>query len=83
MLQDAATLVEPSKAPDIVGGNHADNLILACAEEVSADYLVTGDRRHLLPLGAHGTTKILNSPRFLSVLEGRSRQNGHSSPATR
>ena len=70
MLQDTATLIEPSRFPDVIAANHADNRILACAAETSADYLVTGDRRHLLPLGQHGTARILNAPRFLSVFEG-------------
>ena len=38
-------------------------------ELASADYLVTGDRRHLLPLGEHQGTRILNAPRFLQALE--------------
>lgn len=82
VLKDAAVLVEPSSQPGVLDRNHPDNLILACAEEVSADYLVTGDRRHLLPLGSHRTTKILNSPQFLTVLEGQSIQSGPSSPTT-
>ena len=36
--------------------------------EASADYLITGDRRHLLPLDEHRGIKIRNAPRFLSVL---------------
>ena len=83
MLQNAATVIQPSSQPEVLDRDHPDNLILACAEDVSADYLVTGDRRHLLPLGAHGTTKILNAPRLLSVLEGQSSQNGYNSSATR
>ncbi len=34
----------------------------------NADYLVTGDRRHLLPFGERRGTLIANAPRFLSVL---------------
>ena len=34
----------------------------------SADYLVTGDRRHLLPTGERAEMRILNAPRFLSSL---------------
>ena len=52
------------------GGGHAHNRILECAVEASADYLVTGDPRHLLPLGEHRDTRILNAPRFLSALGG-------------
>lgn len=64
-LRDAATIVELFEA------GHADNRILECAVAASADYLVIGDRRHLLPLKHHQGATILNAPRFLSVLEER------------
>ena len=83
MLRNAATVVEPSRHPEVIYGNHADNRVLACAVETSADYLVTGDRRHLLPLGEHGGARILNAPRFLSVLEGKFGQNGSRSSIKR
>ena len=68
MLRDSATIIEPQQLPDVIENNEADNRILACAMESAADYLVTGDRRHLLPLGEHLGTKIVNAPRFLSAL---------------
>ena len=68
MLRVSATIIEPQQLPDVIEHNEADNRILACAMESAADYLVTGDRRHLLPLGEHLGTKIVNAPRFLSAL---------------
>ncbi len=67
-LGDAATVVEPLRLPEMIEGGHADNRILECAVEVSADYLVTGDRRHLLPLEEHQGARIVNAPHFLSEL---------------
>lgn len=67
-LTKAANVVDPQKLPDVIEANEADNRILECAVEASADYLITGDRRHLLPLGEHRGVRILNAPRFLSVL---------------
>ncbi len=69
-LGDAATVVEPRRLPEMIEGGHADNRILECAVEASADYLVTGDRRHLLPLEEHRGARIFNAPRFLSELGG-------------
>ncbi len=69
-LGNAATVIYPRRLPEVIGGGHADNRIMECAVEAFADYLVTGDRRHLLPLGEHRGTRILNAPRFLSALEG-------------
>ena len=67
-LGNAGTVIYPRRLPEVIGGGHADNRILECAVEASADYLVTGDRRHLLPIGEHEGAKILNAPRFLSML---------------
>ena len=68
-LRAAATIVEPRETPDVVGGGHPDNRILALAAEAGADYLVTGDRRHLLPIGEYEGTRILRAPDLLAVLE--------------
>ena len=67
-LEKAATVIEPQRSPDVIEANEADNRILECAVEASADFLITGDRRHLLPLEKHQGVRILNAPRFLSVL---------------
>ena len=68
-LGNAATVIYPRRLPGVVEGGRPDNRILECTVETSADYLVTGDRRHLLPLGEHEGTRIVNAPRFLSALE--------------
>ncbi len=67
-LQNAATIVEPPRLDEVIAGGHADNRVLECAVAANADYLVTGDRRHLLPIGEHRGTTIVNAPRFLSAL---------------
>ena len=64
-----ATIVEPQRLPEVIASGHADNRILECAAAVSADYLVTGDRRHLLPLGEYEGARILNARSFLSALD--------------
>ena len=67
-LENAATVIEPPRLEEVVEGGHPDNRVLECAVGANADYLVTGDRRHLLPLGEHRGTVIINAPRFLSEL---------------
>ena len=67
-LENAATVIEPPRLEEVIEGSHADNRVLECAVAASADYLVTGDRRHLLPIGGHRGTTIVNAPRFLSAL---------------
>ena len=68
VLQDAATIVEPPRLAEVIEGGHPDNRVLECAVAANADYLVTGDRRHLLPIEEHRGARIVNSPRFLSML---------------
>ncbi|MDE2842336.1 MAG: putative toxin-antitoxin system toxin component, PIN family [Chloroflexota bacterium] len=67
-IENAAVVIDPPRLPEFIEGGHADNRILECAVAVGADYLVTGDRRYLLPIGKHQGTVIINAPRFLSAL---------------
>ncbi len=67
-FRQAATAIDPPRCPEVIEGGHADNRILECAVAASADYLVTGDRRHLLPIGEHRGVQILSPPRFISAL---------------
>lgn len=53
---------------DPITGDPADDAILACAVEVKADVLATGDRKHLLPLGDHGGVRLLTPQAFLAEL---------------
>lgn len=71
MLEDfvaVGDLLTTVKRIDVIPGQDADNQILACAVEHGADYLVTGDRKHLLPLGEFEGVRILRAPEFLAVL---------------
>ena len=61
VLRRWATIVEPESTVTVVQQNEADNRILECALAAQADYIATGDRRHLLPLEEHQGTKIVTS----------------------
>lgn len=45
-----------------------DDLILACAVQAEVDVLVSGDRKHLLPLVAHRGVRILSPQALLAEL---------------
>lgn len=68
-LQGTAVVVEPQRILSVIENHQADNQILAYALEASADYLITGDRRHLLFLETYRNVRIINAPQFLSLLE--------------
>ena len=67
-LIEVGELVATPTRVDVIQAEDADNQILACAVEHGADYLVTGDRKHLLPIGEFEGVKILRAPEFLALL---------------
>jgi predicted nucleic acid-binding protein len=46
-----------------------DDPIIATAVAAKADYLVTGDRAHLLPIGQYEGIRIVSPRKFLDVLQ--------------
>lgn len=68
LLAGWAIIIDPRTRVSCVKRIEADNRILECALESKADYLVTGDRRDLLPLKEFHKTKIVTSAQFLSIL---------------
>jgi putative PIN family toxin of toxin-antitoxin system len=53
-----------------VPGDPKDDPIVATAVAAKADYLVTGDRRHLLPLREYQGIRIVTPRQFLEKLYG-------------
>lgn len=45
-----------------------DNMILECAVVGGATHIVTGDKRHLLPLGTYQGISIINAADFLTLV---------------
>ena len=64
-----AQLVESTERVSIITTKDDDNRILECALAAQADYLVTGDKKHLLPLKTHRNIKIVSPAQFLELLE--------------
>ncbi len=46
-----------------------DNRYLTCAKDGKAKYLVTGDKKHLLPLKRFEETQIISPKEFVKILE--------------
>jgi putative PIN family toxin of toxin-antitoxin system len=68
-IKQLTNLTYPTTNPHIIPNNHPDNQILATCDSCSADYLVTGDKKHLLPLKKFGRTKIVTAQEFFAILE--------------
>lgn len=65
---EITTLVYPHERLSIIKRVDADNRILECAMASGADYIITGDKRDLLPLKSIGPCKIITAREFLQTL---------------
>ena len=67
-ILEAAKLIHPSEKVAVIESHDEDNRILECAVASEADYLVSGDRRHLIPLKRFRGTTIVPPAEFLRLL---------------
>lgn len=67
-MKHLTILTYSTTSPHIIPKNHPDNQILATCDSCNADYLVTGDKKHLLPLKKFGRTKIITAQEFLAII---------------
>ena len=66
--RDATVLVTPRDVPRVVPDDVDDDHVIAAAVAARAQCIVTGDRTHLLPLGAHGDIAIISPRQCLDLL---------------
>ena len=64
--------VTPKVKVNIIKDAPKDNRILECALEVEADYIVSGDKKHLLSLGKFRNIPIISAKQFLDLLYKKS-----------
>ena len=63
-------LMYPSTPAPEVSTDPSDDYLLGLAETSQADFLVTGDKGHLLRLRCHGATRILTARELITLLGG-------------
>jgi putative PIN family toxin of toxin-antitoxin system len=68
-LLSVTKLVDELPELSVVPNDPKDNMVIATAVTAKADYLVTGDRRHLLPMKEYQGVVILSPRSFLDLLE--------------
>jgi len=61
-------IIIPKKKINLIKEKKDDNRILECAFCADADYLITGDKKHILPLSKIGRTKIISAADFIKEL---------------
>ncbi len=67
-LGESALLVFPSDRATGATPDPDDEMILECAFAAEADYIVTGDKKHLLPLREYRGVQIVNAVEFLRLV---------------
>jgi len=65
----ATILVNPGLRIDLIKEDPPDNKFLECAVEAKADYLISGDNKHLLPLKNFQGIKIISPSEFLELYQ--------------
>ena len=65
------TLLSPIDVPRVIERDADDDHVIAAAVAAHAELIVTGDRRHLLPIGTHQGIAILTAQDALAVLASR------------
>lgn len=70
LVRDVSELVYPALRLKVVADDPTDNRILECAVTAQAQFLVTDDRKHLLPLKTYEGIQIVSPRDFLALLAG-------------
>ena len=64
----SAGVHEATEDLDVIEEDPTDNRILECALAANAEFLVTGDKKHLLPLGSFHGVSIIGLREFVVML---------------
>jgi uncharacterized protein len=62
------TLVMPASVPRVLANDPDDDHVIAAAVAARAQLIVTGDRKHLLPIGTHQGIAIVTAREVLDRL---------------
>lgn len=67
-MRSVSALIVPTTRLTVITAKDSDNRILECAVDGRADLIVTGDRKHLLPLDAYAGIRIVTPAEFVATL---------------
>ncbi|MEE8329273.1 MAG: putative toxin-antitoxin system toxin component, PIN family [Thermodesulfovibrionia bacterium] len=66
-IKNIVTVINPDVSLSVVKNDPSDNKILECAVAAKANYIVTGDKNHLLPMKEYKGIKIVNPAELLRL----------------
>ena len=67
-IKNSAVVVHPKSKVSVIKEKDSNNRILECALEVKADYIISGDTKHLQPLKEFQGIPILSPAQFLATI---------------
>jgi putative PIN family toxin of toxin-antitoxin system len=67
-IEDVAEIVQTTSRIKVILHPDGDNRVLECAVDGSAEFIVTGDTKHILPLKQYKGIRILSPSEFLKLL---------------
>jgi putative PIN family toxin of toxin-antitoxin system len=68
LFKTVAELVETTSQLKVIAEPDDDNRVLECAVDGNAEFIVTGDTKHILPLKEYKGIKILRPSEFAKIL---------------
>lgn len=66
--RNIAEITRPKPMPPPVKDEPKDDKVLACAAFAQVDYIVSGDKKHLLPVGSYVGIPIVDPATFLETV---------------
>jgi predicted nucleic acid-binding protein len=67
-IRRLSIIVHPVTQVRMISAQLMDNLLLEVAEDARPDYIVSGDKKHVLPIGSYKDIPVLAPPAFMKVL---------------
>ena len=68
LIYQTSEFVEPTFRLAVIIAKESDNRVLECAVAGEVDYIVTGDRKHLLRLGEYEGIPIISPREFVETV---------------
>ncbi|MFQ5976325.1 MAG: putative toxin-antitoxin system toxin component, PIN family [Candidatus Hydrothermarchaeales archaeon] len=66
-IKEITTLVHPTSKLSVIKEKDSDNRVLECAISGGADFVVSGDAKHILPIKKYQGIRILKPAEFLAL----------------
>ena len=70
-IVDCSEIIAISNSLNVVISDHKDNMVIECAVIGGATHIITGDKKHLLPLVSYQGISIISANEFLQLFDSK------------